>query len=150
MISYKDIKIYLPHRYPMLLIDSVIELDKNKIKAIKNITGTEFCYDGLDINDDHAYPQAFIVESFGQASGLMYLKNNEDADFNNKVMFFGSVTGMKFYGNAYPGDTLEHQAEIYKIIKDTIIVSGSIFVNKNKIADVERVVLGIRSATVID
>jgi 3-hydroxyacyl-[acyl-carrier-protein] dehydratase len=150
MISHKELKSFLPHRYPMLLVDSVIEHDNGtSIKAIKNITGTEACYEGVGKNGNHAYPQSLIIESFGQTGGIMYLVINKDQDYSDKVMFFGSITGMKFYGNAYPGDTLEHRVKVYKIIDDTLIITGNTWIKDKKIADIEQAVLGVRPASVM-
>lgn len=107
----------MPHRNPMLLVD-VIELGKGGSFAIayKNITFSEPCYrsaDGAQSDDDLAYPLSLLVESFGQAAGLLLSKKGFlDAGNSTRTVVFGEFSAIEIFGNAYPGDRLRHELHL--------------------------------------
>src|SRR5580698_3646353 len=109
-LDIHDILNILPHRYPLLLIDRVLELKrKESIVAIKNVTINEPFFNGhfpgLPI-----MPGVLIVEAIAQAGGALLLTEVDDR--NNKVMVFTGIDRAKFRRPVSPGDQLRIEVEV--------------------------------------
>ena len=148
MLSHHEIKQILPHRYPMLLVDSVLSIEPGKeIRAIKNVTGNEACYAGLLDGappDAYAYPCSLVIESFCQTAGILYGAALERRGGIERILLFGSITAFRFHASAYPGDTLQHHVRVEKLLSDSAMFSGEVLVAGTVIADVERLVVAMR------
>jgi len=154
MLSHHEIKSLLPHRHPMLLVDAVKELRPGSdIVAVKNITGAEPCYAGLADQAGPrglAYPCTLIIESFCQAAGVLYSKTLREAGrLAEGLMLFGAISRFRFFGEAFPGDVLEHRAALERGLAGAGTFSGEVWAGGRKIAEVERVVFAIRPAEVL-
>jgi len=100
----------LPHRYPMLLIDRVLELKrKERIVAIKNVTINEPFFNG-HFPGMPIMPGVLIVEAIAQAGGALLVAEVED--HRNKIMFFTSIDRAKFRKPVSPGDQLRLEVEV--------------------------------------
>jgi 3-hydroxyacyl-[acyl-carrier-protein] dehydratase len=109
-LDIHDILKILPHRYPLLLIDRVLELQrKTRIVAIKNVTINEPFFNGhfpgLPI-----MPGVLIVEAIAQAGGALLLTEVEDR--TGKVMVFTGIDRAKFRRPVSPGDQLRLEVEV--------------------------------------
>lgn len=109
-LDIHDILKILPHRYPFLLIDRVLELKrKERIVAIKNVTINEPFFTGhfpgLPI-----MPGVLIVEAIAQAGGALLLTEVEDR--NDKIMVFTGIDRAKFRRPVSPGDQLRLEVEV--------------------------------------
>ncbi len=109
-LNIHDILKILPHRYPLLLIDRVLELKrKERIVAIKNVTINEPFFNGhfpgLPI-----MPGVLIVEAIAQAGGALLLTEVEDR--NHKIMVFTGIDRAKFRRPVGPGDQLRIEVEV--------------------------------------
>jgi len=104
-LSNKDILECLPHRYPFLLVDKVLEIDYNKsIKAIKNVTANEPQFTGHFPNEP-IMPGVLIIEAMAQA-GALIITGNPEFDASSKLVYFMSIDKAKFRKLVVPGDTL--------------------------------------------
>lgn len=114
MLNIKEIMDYLPHRYPILLVDKVIgiEEDDTKIIAIKNVTFNEPIFQG-HFPGDPIFPGVLIVEAMAQAGGLLVLHTSKQ-DTKNKLIFFMSVDKVKFRKPVVPGDQLRLEVKLLR------------------------------------
>jgi 3-hydroxyacyl-[acyl-carrier-protein] dehydratase len=154
MLSHRQIKALLPHRYPMLLVDQITGLRKwTEVVGTKPVSGTEACYANMaDSNDvrDYAYPCSLILESFGQVGGvLVNLKRTESQRPSDVIMLASGVTAFHFFGEVYPGDTMVHRLVLDKDLDDFAVLSGEMTVNGRKLAQAEAMIVAYRPAGAI-
>jgi 3-hydroxyacyl-[acyl-carrier-protein] dehydratase len=100
----------LPHRYPFLLIDRVVELDKGKrIKAIKNVTINEPFFSG-HFPRRPVMPGVLMVEALAQAAALLSLESVGEQLDEDRVVYFVGIDGARFKRPVEPGDQLVLEA----------------------------------------
>ena len=105
-----EIMSILPHRYPFLLIDRVVEIErKQRIVAIKNVTFNEPHFQG-HFPDYPIMPGVLIVEAIAQAGGALLL--TEIPDRENKLMVFTGIDSAKFRRPVTPGDQLRIEVKV--------------------------------------
>lgn len=111
MIDNVEIQKILPHRYPMLLVDKVLELDEGKsIKAVKNVTVNEPFFQG-HFPGNPIMPGVLICEALAQAGAVMLLSMPEN---KGKLGVFTGINNFKFRRQVVPGDTLVLEAELIR------------------------------------
>ncbi len=109
MLSNIEIRKIIPHRFPFLLVDRVVELDPGKsIVAIKNVSANEPFFQG-HFPDFPIMPGVLIVEALAQAAGIAAADPKVDS---NKLGVFASIDNMKMKRQVLPGDQLKLEAEI--------------------------------------
>ncbi len=113
MLTNVDIKKIIPHRYPFLLVDRVIELEPGKrAVGIKNVTANEPFFQG-HFPDFAIMPGVLIVEALAQTAGICAnVEAAGDGTGEAKLGVFASIDEMKFKYQVTPGDTLRLEAEI--------------------------------------
>lgn len=112
MLNSNEIQQIIPHRYPFLLIDRVIELEVGKrVKAIKNVTAGEPHFQG-HFPQEHVMPGVLIIEALAQAGAVAILS---DEQFKGKTAYFAGIDNARFKRKVIPGDTLILELEITKI-----------------------------------
>lgn len=118
-VKTKKIKEILPHRYPFLLVDRVIELEENKIVAIKNVSHNEEFFNGHFL-DLPIMPGVLQVEALAQTAGLYGpLYDPEEAEKNaDKMGVFTRVNNCTFEKPVVPGDQLRLEVTITEVEKD--------------------------------
>lgn len=111
-MDINEIKQRLPHRYPFLLVDRVVELEEGKrILAYKNITANEDVFNGHFPNTP-IFPGVMIIEAMAQAAGVLgFVTENKYAD-ENALYLFAGVDNVRFKRQVIPGDRLMLEAEI--------------------------------------
>jgi 3-hydroxyacyl-[acyl-carrier-protein] dehydratase len=111
MLTNVDIRKIIPHRYPFLLVDKVIELEPGvKAVGIKNVTANEPFFQG-HFPDFPIMPGVLIVEALAQTAGIAVNSLTADEE-EKKLGLFASIDTMKFKYQVTPGDTLKLEAEI--------------------------------------
>ncbi len=116
----------LPHRYPLLLIDRVLEMEpKKRIVAIKNVTANEPHFTG-HFPDYPIMPGVLIVEAIAQAGGALLLTEIPDRD--NKLMVFTGIEGAKFRRAVVPGDQLRIEVTVLNWRRTAVKLSGKAMV----------------------
>ncbi len=132
----------LPHRFPMLLIDKIIEVGEDYIVGLKNVTINEDFFNG-HFPEEPIMPGVLIVEALGQTGGMLVLKDAKEGEqYNTYFMKFGEV---KFRHKVVPGDTLllklQQEGEIKKGIiqmKGTAYVGNRVCVEAKLMAMVTK------------
>ena len=138
-ININEIMEILPHRYPFLLVDKVIEFEASKrIRAIKNVTINEPFFVG-HFPGHPIMPGVLIVEAMAQVGGILAFKSS---DVKDKVVYFMGIDGARFRKPVLPGDTLEITIEVKKIrgtiwsFKGEVHVDGKLVANANLMATI--------------
>jgi 3-hydroxyacyl-[acyl-carrier-protein] dehydratase len=112
-----EIQKILPHRYPFLLVDRVIDLKpKEYIEAYKNVSISEPVFQG-HFPDHPIYPGVMIIEGMAQAGGVLAFKSMDNAsqeEIENKVVYFMSIDKAKFRSPVTPGDQLVYKINVIK------------------------------------
>ena len=141
MIDINEIFSILPHRYPFLLIDRVVELEPGEsIKAIKNVTINEPFFQG-HFPGHPVMPGVLIIEAMAQAGGILAFKS---ADVENKLVYFMGIDKAKFRRPVVPGDRLELVLKVTKQRSTIWAFKGEAFVDGNRVAGAELM------ATIVD
>lgn len=112
MFDIEAILKFLPHRYPFLLVDRVLSLEKAKsIVALKNVTYNEAFFQG-HFPDVRIMPGVLIVEAMAQAGGILLF--NSIPDPHKKFVLLSKIDNMKFRRPVVPGDQLRLECEFIK------------------------------------
>jgi len=114
-MQINEIKEYLPHRYPFLLVDRVIELELNEsITAIKNVTVNEPFFNG-HFPDLPIMPGVLIIEAMAQAAGILGFKSVGKKPADGSIYMFVGAEKMRFKRPVVPGDQLTLKASIVAV-----------------------------------
>ena len=123
----------MPHRYPMLLIDRILDLEpQKKVVAIKNVTINEPFFVG-HFPGHPIMPGVLIVEALAQAGGVLLLNAVEDPE--SKVVYFMSIDGVKFRKPVIPGDQLRFELEMLSFRRNTCRMQGKTFVDDKLVTE---------------
>lgn len=110
-IQILDIMKYMPHRYPMLLVDRVVGIDYGKsIKVLKNVTINEHFFAG-HFPDYPVMPGVLIVEAMAQSAGILTVLSF-GANKANEICFFAAINNARFKRQVIPGDALIIEVEL--------------------------------------
>jgi 3-hydroxyacyl-[acyl-carrier-protein] dehydratase len=105
-MTIEEIKEYLPHRYPFLLLDRVVEFEKDqRIVAIKNVTVNEPFFPG-HFPHIAVMPGVLVVEAMAQAAAVLSLRSLGHKNDGKWVYYFVGIDGARFKKPVVPGDTL--------------------------------------------
>jgi 3-hydroxyacyl-[acyl-carrier-protein] dehydratase len=111
-VDIGEIKKLLPHRYPFLLVDRVLEYEPNRrIVAIKNVTANEEFFNG-HFPQKPVMPGVLIIESLAQVAGLAMLAEEEH---RGKIPYFTGIDNARFRRPVIPGDQLRLEVEVLRI-----------------------------------
>ncbi|HEX2642651.1 MAG TPA: 3-hydroxyacyl-ACP dehydratase FabZ, partial [Thermoanaerobaculia bacterium] len=117
----------LPHRYPILLVDRVLEIEpKKRIVALKNVTITEPVFLG-HFPGRPVMPGVFLVEGMAQAGGILLLHDMPDRE--NKLIFFMGIEEAKFRRPVVPGDQIRYEVDVLRLRSLHCKLSGKVFVD---------------------
>ncbi|MCV3472438.1 3-hydroxyacyl-[acp] dehydratase [Campylobacter lari] len=138
MIDVMQIQKILPHRYPFLLVDKIVELkNKEVVRGYKNISISDHVFMG-HFPDHPIYPGVLILEGMAQTGGVLAFESMDDkVDPSIKVVYFTGIDNAKFRNPVRPGDRLDYEMSVVKNRGNMWIFQGKAFVDGQLVAEAE-------------
>lgn len=130
------IKDILPHRYPFLLVDRVLEMDNETIKALKNVTMNEEFFLG-HFPENPVMPGVLIIEALAQAGGILAFQFYSEEEKKNAKVYFMAIDNAKFRKPVIPGDQLILEVSVVKRKKDVWKLKGEAKVDGAVVCEAE-------------
>ncbi|WP_320046624.1 3-hydroxyacyl-ACP dehydratase FabZ [uncultured Ilyobacter sp.] len=116
MLNVMEIMERIPHRYPFLLVDKIVELDKEELKivGIKNVTINEDFFNG-HFPGHPIMPGVLIVEGMAQCLGVLVMEPN-----GSQVPYFAAIENVKFKAPVRPGDQIVYECKVNKLRRNIV------------------------------
>ena len=121
MKDIQDILSVMPHRYPFLLVDRVLEMTESTIRAVKNVTFNEPHFAG-HFPEHPVMPGVLLVEAMAQAGGFLLFSRVEERD--NKLIYFTGIDNCRFRRPVVPGDQLVFEVEVVSARRNFAKIHG--------------------------
>ena len=136
MLTINEIMKLLPHRYPMLLVDRILEIDPDgqRIVGLKNVSANEQFFQG-HFPGAPVMPGVLIVEAMAQCAAVLFLQNLPDRE--KKLFLFGGVDKARFRRPVVPGDQLIMECVTLQRRSNTAKMKGTAKVNDQIVAEAE-------------
>ena len=134
ILDINDIRGILPHRYPFLLVDRIVELEPDRIVGIKNATANEPQFTG-HFPDFPVMPGVLIVEAMAQTAGVLVLKSIPDRE--KKLVLLVAIENARFRRPVVPGDTLRMEMKVIKRKASVAKMAGVATVDGVVVAEAE-------------
>jgi 3-hydroxyacyl-[acyl-carrier-protein] dehydratase len=134
ILDINEIRAILPHRYPFLLVDRIVEMEPERIVGIKQVTLNEPFFQG-HFPDFPVMPGVLIVEAMAQAAGVLVLKSMPDRA--NKLVLLVAIENARFRRPVVPGDTLRMEMKVIKRKASVAKMAGIATVDGQVAAEVE-------------
>ncbi|MBI5195977.1 MAG: 3-hydroxyacyl-ACP dehydratase FabZ [Nitrospirae bacterium] len=133
MMDIREIQSLLPHRYPFLLVDRIIELEPGiKAVGIKNVTINEPFFQGHFPNFP-IMPGVLIIEGMAQVAGVLAFRSGAKGN----SVYFMSIEKAKFRKPVFPGDQLKFEIKIIQVRNNVWKLSGEAFVDGKLVSEAE-------------
>jgi beta-hydroxyacyl-ACP dehydratase FabZ len=136
MLSIKEIMDILPHRFPFLLIDRIVEMELGKrVVGIKNITVSEPFFQG-HFPDYPIMPGVLLIEAMAQTGAVLALSSKSEK-IKDKNFYFSTIDKVKFRKPVVPGDQVRFEVEVIKQRSSLWRFKGKAFVGESLVAEGE-------------
>jgi 3-hydroxyacyl-[acyl-carrier-protein] dehydratase len=136
-LNIQEILEYLPHRYPFLLIDRVIECELGKrIRAIKNVSVNEPYFNG-HFPYYKVMPGVLIVEAMAQAAAILSFRTMGIKPDDKSVYYFAGIDRARFKKPVMPGDQLVLEVSIERTVRSVVKYAGKAYVGDALVAEAE-------------
>ncbi|MEK7437294.1 MAG: 3-hydroxyacyl-ACP dehydratase FabZ [Pseudomonadota bacterium] len=136
-MNIQEILEYLPHRYPFLLIDRVIECELGKrIRALKNVSVNEPYFNG-HFPYYKVMPGVLIVEAMAQAAAILSFRTMGIKPDDKSVYYFAGIDRARFKKPVMPGDQLELEVSIVRTVRNVVKYAGKAYVGETLVAEAE-------------
>ena len=143
--TIQDIERMLPHRYPFLLVDKIIELREHSIVGVKNVTMNEPIFTG-HFPGNPVFPGVLQIEAMAQVGGIFALSGVEDAHLYST--YFMKIDKVKFKAKVVPGDTLVFELTLLSPIRRGLVeMAGTAYVNGKPVMEAEMLAQIIKDKT---
>ncbi|WP_373778795.1 3-hydroxyacyl-ACP dehydratase FabZ [Glaesserella sp.] len=136
IIEVAEIMNMLPHRYPFLLVDRVVDFEEGKwLKAVKNISVNEPCFTG-HFPTQPIFPGVLILESMAQATGVLAVKSYGKLK-EDELYYFASIDKARFKRPVVPGDQMLIEVNFLKERRGISLFTGKAFVDGKIVCEAE-------------
>ena len=136
-IGLKEIMNYIPHRYPFLLVDKVIDFVKNEsATGIKNVTINEEFFQG-HFPGDPVMPGVLQIEALAQTAAVLVVKSLGEKAPKNSGILFTTINNVKFRKPVVPGDVLQLKVKVLKNKLSIYVMEGTGYVDGQKVIETE-------------
>ncbi len=135
-LTIQEILALLPHRYPFLLVDRVLELDESRIVGLKNVTANEQFFQG-HFPGAPVMPGVLIVEAMAQCGAILFAQQFPVADRDKKLFYFGGIDKARFRRPVTPGDQLLMEVVVLQKRASTAKLQGTARVDGVVVAEAE-------------
>lgn len=135
VLKIEEIKKLIPHRYPFLLVDRVLEVDKNHIVSIKNVSVNEQFFNG-HFEDRPLMPGVLQVEALAQSACIMIMEAHVD-NVEENLIVFSAIKSAKFRRSVVPGDQLRMEINLSNKRRNFITMGGQATVDGNVACELE-------------
>jgi 3-hydroxyacyl-[acyl-carrier-protein] dehydratase len=123
-MTFEEVKSYLKQRFPMLMVDRVLELEPGKrIRTLKNVTGNELQLLG-HFPDFAVMPGTSIVEAIGQSASLLFSHTTGKGMNPRELIALAAVNDMRFLAPVLPGHTMIMEVKILKMTAEAALIEG--------------------------
>jgi beta-hydroxyacyl-ACP dehydratase FabZ len=134
LIDVTQIMTVLPHRYPFLLVDRVLEIEDKRIRAIKNVTFNEPFFNG-HFPGQPVMPGVLVVEALAQAGGYLLFSQVEDR--GGKLIYFSGIDNCRFRRPVVPGDQLVFEVEVVAVRRTFAKIHGRALVDGEVVCEAD-------------
>ena len=136
-MSVTEIMKYLPHRYPFLLLDKVVECKRgDSISAIKNVTINEAFFQG-HFPSTPVFPGVLILEALAQASGVLVLSDPDMRPSQESLFLFVGIENARFKRPVVPGDQLRLESKLTRMKRNYGVFDANAYVDNELAASAE-------------
>ena len=136
IMDVRQIVKVMPHRYPFLLVDRILEIEERRIVGIKNVTINEPFFQG-HFPGHPVMPGVLIIEAMAQTGGLLLMSLAPGDGHDGKIVYFMSLDNVKFRRPVVPGDQLRCELEMLKFGGKTCRMRGVAYVDGNVVAEAD-------------
>ncbi len=133
-LTIQDIQKIIPHRYPFLLVDKILESGEDSIVGIKNVTFNEPFFQG-HFPGIPIMPGVMIVEAMAQVSGILFLKMLNDQ--KKRLVYFAGIDKARFRKPVRPGDQLRMELKLLRLRQSSYKMRGTAYVDEEVVAEAE-------------
>jgi len=132
-LGLEAIRKVLPHRYPFLLVDRILEMGPMSVVGLKNVSGNELFFQG-HFPDRPVMPGVLLVEALAQVGGVMMLSKIEN---KGKVAYLASIDKARFRKPVVPGDQVRLEVKVLKMKSAIGIIQGIATVDGQEVCEAE-------------